>query len=75
MKLFNIVVIFASILILFASHVQFSQATRILHENGQLPIEEGLLLQSLQRGAVPSSGASSCTNIPGSGGSTSCPLG
>ncbi|KAI6693417.1 hypothetical protein NL676_021127 [Syzygium grande] len=75
MRLLNIVIIFASILILFASHVQLSQATRILHEKSIPLTEKELVFQSLQRGDVPPSGASTCTNIPGSGGSTSCPDG
>ncbi|KAI3442045.1 uncharacterized protein J3R85_001629 [Psidium guajava] len=75
MRLLNTVIIIASILILFASHVQFSQATRILLEKSKLLTDKELIFQSLQRGEVPSSSASSCTNIPGGGGGASCPLG
>ncbi|KAK4365969.1 hypothetical protein RND71_013849 [Anisodus tanguticus] len=43
------------------------KGTRLLHE------KELMRLQSLQRGPVPPSGPSGCTNIPGSSGS-GCPL-
>ncbi|KAL3372496.1 hypothetical protein AABB24_004839, partial [Solanum stoloniferum] len=35
--------------------------------------QEKTLLTSLPRGSDPSSGASPCTNIPGTGGGGSCP--
>ncbi|KAJ8558060.1 hypothetical protein K7X08_004826 [Anisodus acutangulus] len=41
--------------------------------NGLLHEKELMRLQSLQRGPVPPSGPSGCTNIPGSSGS-GCPL-
>ncbi|OIT37970.1 PREDICTED: uncharacterized protein LOC109240047 [Nicotiana attenuata] len=49
--------------------VQPGKGSRLLHE------KELMKLQSLQRGPVPPSGPSGCTNIPGNGGSGSgCPL-
>ncbi|XWS08840.1 hypothetical protein CRYUN_Cryun40dG0034800 [Craigia yunnanensis] len=47
-------------------------ASRLLYEETKL-VNKGLVLQSLQKGPVPPSEESSCTNIPGNGGS-GCPL-
>ncbi|KAG6764536.1 hypothetical protein POTOM_032010 [Populus tomentosa] len=57
------------VLLLLSLHVQLYKATRILHED----LTTDLSLQSLQRGTIPPSDGSGCTNIPGSGG-PSCPL-
>ncbi|KAK9665734.1 hypothetical protein RND81_14G132300 [Saponaria officinalis] len=42
--------------------------------NGKRTLFKGLLLQSLQKGEVPSSGSSSCSFIPSGGSSGGCPL-
>ncbi|KDP40287.1 hypothetical protein JCGZ_02285 [Jatropha curcas] len=54
--------------LLLSLHVQLFQASRLLHED----LNKGLVLESLQRGPVPPSGPSGCTNGPNSGG-PSCP--
>lgn len=60
--------VFVALIVLIVS-VQPCKGTRLLHE------KEFINLQSLQRGPVPSSGPSGCTNIPGNTGSGSgCPL-
>lgn len=60
--------VFLALIILIVS-IQPSKGTRLLHE------KDLMNLQSLQRGSVPSSGPSGCTNIPGNTGSGSgCPL-
>lgn len=48
-------------------------AARPLHGE-QRPGDYFVAIESLQRGQVPPSGSSSCTNIPGGGGGGSCPL-
>ncbi|KAK4718567.1 hypothetical protein R3W88_016905 [Solanum pinnatisectum] len=57
-------------LIVLIMFFQPGKGTRLLHE------KDLMNLQSLQRGPVPSSGPSGCTNIPGNSGSGSgnCPL-
>lgn len=56
-----------------------NSASRVLYDHADQEESETLVvkkkpgLQSLQRGTVPSSEASGCTYIPGTGGST-CPL-
>ncbi|MCD9637929.1 hypothetical protein HAX54_021480 [Datura stramonium] len=56
-------------LVLIVLSAQPGTGTRLLHE------KELMNLQSLQRGPVPPSGPSGCTNIPGNTGSGSgCPL-
>ncbi|KAK4783127.1 hypothetical protein SAY86_007501 [Trapa natans] len=60
-------------LLLIVSSVAQCTASRQLREHGELIVKiERLNVQSLGRSETPPSGASSCTNIPGSGG-TSCP--
>uniref|UniRef100_M1BCK6 Uncharacterized protein n=1 Tax=Solanum tuberosum TaxID=4113 RepID=M1BCK6_SOLTU len=56
-------------LIVLIMFFQPGKGTRLLHE------KDLMNLQSLQRGSVPSSGSSGCTNIPGNSGSGSgnCP--
>ncbi|KAK4782785.1 hypothetical protein SAY86_007159 [Trapa natans] len=68
-----------------AINIKQYQATRILHDqqvdadnrNQHAMKKEGgagiINIQSLQRGSVPPSGSSGCTNIPGSSG-PSCPV-
>jgi hypothetical protein len=58
-----------AVLLLLSLHVQLYKATRLLPED----LTTDLSLQSLQRGTIPPSDGSGCTNIPGSGG-PSCPL-
>ena len=53
---------------LLSLHAQLHKASRILPEE----LNEELSLQSLQRGTVPRSEGSGCTNIPGRDG-PSCP--
>ncbi|XVF66539.1 hypothetical protein PTKIN_Ptkin10aG0044700 [Pterospermum kingtungense] len=69
MKVLNIVLI-ASLILLLETHG--FRASRPLHEETKL-VNQGLKLQSLQKGPVPPSEGSSCTNIPGNGGPP-CPL-
>ncbi|CAK7327202.1 unnamed protein product [Dovyalis caffra] len=66
MSIQNIVV---AVLFLLSLHVQLYNASRMLPEE----LNKDLSLQSLQRGPVPPSEGSGCTNIPGMGG-PSCPL-
>lgn len=69
MKVVKIVLIAFLILVL---QVHGIRGSRLLHEGTKLA-NQGLKLQALQKGPVPPSGGSSCTNIPGNGGSP-CPL-
>lgn len=75
-----------ALLLLFlclAINIQQYQASRILHDHPVetdnrklvMKIEEAGIknIQSLQRGPVPRSGPSGCTNIPGGSG-PSCPV-
>lgn len=71
MGLLNIVL--AMLLLLFLLNVQLYNASRPLYEEGELFLNKDIRLQSLQRGDVPSSGASGCTYIPGTGG-PGCPV-
>lgn len=67
MKCFSIVFI---ILIVLVLHFHHGKAARMLHGG-----KEVILLESLQKGDVPPSGPSGCTQIPGgSGGSGGCPI-
>ncbi|KAF9677690.1 hypothetical protein SADUNF_Sadunf08G0133800 [Salix dunnii] len=66
MSIRNIVL---AVLLLLSSHVQLYTASRILPED----LTGDLSLQSLQRGTIPPSKGSGCTNIPGGDGE-SCPL-
>lgn len=59
------------LVLLYHVHVQPCKAGRVLHEERELKMN--IVLQSLQRGPVPPSGPSGCTNIPGSSG-PNCPL-
>ncbi|TKY51843.1 hypothetical protein E2542_SST23362 [Spatholobus suberectus] len=59
--------ILALILVLVVFHVQPNLAGRVLN------MKEQLNLMSLDKGPVTPSGPSTCTYIPGSGG-TNCPL-
>nr|GMD75497.1 hypothetical protein MIMGU_mgv1a016550mg [Ipomoea batatas]GMD95207.1 hypothetical protein MIMGU_mgv1a016550mg [Ipomoea batatas]GME18478.1 hypothetical protein MIMGU_mgv1a016550mg [Ipomoea batatas] len=74
MKYFSITFILLTVLLL---HFQQGKSGRILHEEEKLTVkkrEVAVLLESLQKGDVPSSGPSGCTQIPGGSGSGSCPL-
>ncbi|OMO95545.1 hypothetical protein COLO4_15804 [Corchorus olitorius] len=61
----------AALLLLFLLQIQTLNASRLLHEESKLV--KKLDLQSLQKGPVPPSEGSSCTNVPGNGG-PGCPL-
>jgi hypothetical protein len=65
-------IVLAMLLLLFLLNVQLYNASRPLYEEGELLLNKDVMLQSLQRGDVPSSGASGCTYIPGTGG-PGCP--
>ncbi|CAK9143558.1 unnamed protein product [Ilex paraguariensis] len=62
-------------LILILLCLQQCKASRMLDGEEQEWVKKGDtdVLQSLQRGPVPPSGPSGCTNIPGSGG-PNCPI-
>ncbi|KAK8548610.1 hypothetical protein V6N13_054606 [Hibiscus sabdariffa] len=60
MRVFNITLV-SLLLLLLALQDHAIRGSRILHE-------EELNLQSLQKGPIPPSQGSSCTNIPGNGG-------
>ncbi|OAY55631.1 hypothetical protein MANES_03G168300v8 [Manihot esculenta] len=64
MMRFLINIALAAILLL-SLHVHSSKATRTLSQDFN---SKELVLQSLQKAPVPPSGASGCTNIPGTGG-------
>ncbi|XWS53856.1 hypothetical protein CRYUN_Cryun10bG0036200 [Craigia yunnanensis] len=70
MRVLNIALI--ALLLLLLLQVHGFSASRLLHEETKL-VNKGLELQSLQKGPVPPSKGSSCTNIPGNGG-PGCPL-
>ncbi|XVF28669.1 hypothetical protein REPUB_Repub15cG0050000 [Reevesia pubescens] len=71
MRVFNIALV--ALLLILLLRVHAISASRLLHEETKL-VNKGLdLRQSLQKGPVPPSQGSSCTNIPGNGGS-GCPL-
>ncbi|KAI3469705.1 hypothetical protein Pfo_026368, partial [Paulownia fortunei] len=53
--------------------VQLGKGSRLLHDQVETLKEKGLSINSLQKGPVPPSGPSGCTNIPGSGGG-GCPI-
>ncbi|KAM3308883.1 hypothetical protein P3S67_010627 [Capsicum chacoense] len=64
----TILLVFLALIVLIVC-VQPGKGTRLLYE------KELMNLQSLQRGPVPPSGPSGCTNIPGNVGSGSgCPF-
>ncbi|CAN4126338.1 unnamed protein product [Withania somnifera] len=56
------IVLFLSILLILSKEVS---GLRILEEEKWLKQKTNLIIQSLPRGPVPSSGANPCTNIPG----------
>lgn len=58
------IILFLSILILSDFHQKVS-GLRLLEGEQWLKPKTDLIIQSLPRGPVPSSGASPCTNIPG----------
>lgn len=60
----KITVLFISILLLSSFHQKVS-GLRILKGEEWLKQTTDLIIQSLPRGRVPSSGANPCTNIPG----------
>ncbi|MED6131601.1 hypothetical protein PIB30_011203 [Stylosanthes scabra] len=60
-------IVLALFLLLSIVHVQPNQAIRVMNMKKQLG-----LMETLDKGPVPPSGPSSCTFIPGSGG-TRCP--
>ncbi|KAL4272958.1 hypothetical protein GQ457_13G025740 [Hibiscus cannabinus] len=61
MRVFNIALVPLLLLLLLVLQDHAIRGSRILHE-------EELNLQSLQKGPIPPSQGSSCTNIPGNGG-------
>ncbi|EOY11000.1 hypothetical protein QQP08_015186 [Theobroma cacao] len=61
-KVVKFTVTFIAAVVLLFGFDQHVLATRPLDE---VPFEEGLIVQSLQRGPVPPSGGNPCTNIPG----------
>jgi hypothetical protein len=65
MRILNLIL---AVLLLLSLHVQLYKASRILPEE----LNKDLSLQSLQKGPVPPSAGSGCTNIPGRNG-PSCP--
>ncbi|EOY05943.1 Uncharacterized protein TCM_020806 [Theobroma cacao] len=71
MRLLNIALVALVLLLLLQVHA--SSASRLLHQETKLG-SKGLGLQSLQKGPVPPSQGSSCTNIPAGTGEVDCPL-
>ncbi|KAH6808974.1 transmembrane protein [Perilla frutescens var. frutescens] len=70
MRNLNITLVLAvSILLCF----QIGKSSRLLHDETKTLSEKGIFVNSLEKGPVPPSGPSGCTNIPGSGGS-GCPI-
>ncbi|GMI64208.1 hypothetical protein HRI_000090100 [Hibiscus trionum] len=65
MRVLNIALV--SLLLLLVLQVDAITGFRILHEEFKL-VNKELHLQSLQKGPIPPSQGSSCTNIPGNGG-------
>ncbi|XVE65895.1 hypothetical protein DITRI_Ditri08aG0036300 [Diplodiscus trichospermus] len=63
----------AFLLLLLLLQVHGFTASRFLHEGSKLVNKGRLELQSLQKGPVPPSQGSSCSNIPRNGG-PACPL-
>ncbi|KAL0376732.1 UNVERIFIED_CONTAM: hypothetical protein Scaly_0790800 [Sesamum calycinum] len=61
------------VLILLLSISSCVQCSRLLHDEEEALKEKGIFIHSLEKGPVPPSGPSGCTNIPGSGGS-GCPI-
>lgn len=61
-----------AVLLLSLLYFEPNRASRVLHDEEDVDMKK-LGLQSLQKGSVPSSEASGCTFIPGTGGS-GCPL-
>ncbi|XP_022851467.1 uncharacterized protein LOC111373200 [Olea europaea var. sylvestris] len=53
--------------------VQPAESSRLLSDQDMRLKKRGIFLHALQRGPVPPSGPSGCTNIPGGGGS-GCPI-
>ncbi|KAL4310313.1 hypothetical protein GQ457_01G031980 [Hibiscus cannabinus] len=70
MRVLNVALV--SLLLLHVLQIHAVSGTRFLHEEIKLVTKE-VRLQSLQKGNIPPSEGSSCTNIPGSGGPP-CPL-
>ncbi|GMJ01943.1 hypothetical protein HRI_003863500 [Hibiscus trionum] len=70
MRVLNIALLYLFLLLVLQIHA--ISGTRFLHQDIKLVTKE-LRLQSLQKGTIPPSEGSSCTNIPGSGGPP-CPL-
>lgn len=52
---------------------QLSKSSRLLHDESKTLQGKGDFANSLEKGPVPPSGPSGCTNIPGSGGN-GCPI-
>ncbi|TYH82410.1 hypothetical protein ES332_D02G058000v1 [Gossypium tomentosum] len=66
-KPMRVLIIALASLFLLALQFHAISGTRLLHEETML-VNTKLDLQSLQKGPVPPSERSSCTNIPGGGG-------
>ncbi|KAJ7954761.1 putative Transmembrane protein [Quillaja saponaria] len=73
MRLLRLLVLALVVLLTLPLHFKPNQASRVLHDEGNLILDKELGMQSLQKGPVPPSRPSGCTNIPGSGG-IGCPV-
>ncbi|KAL9161767.1 hypothetical protein ABFS82_07G042200 [Erythranthe guttata] len=75
MRHHNIVLVLVLSIFLLCLQLGKSSRLLLLHDEGEEALlkDKSLFLNSLQKGPVPPSGPSGCTNIPGSGGSP-CPI-
>ncbi|KAL7144890.1 hypothetical protein ABFS83_07G041700 [Erythranthe nasuta] len=75
MRHHNIVLVLVLSILLLCLQLGQSSRLLLLHDQGEEALlkDKTLFLNSLQRGPVPPSGPSGCTNIPGSGGGA-CPI-
>ncbi|KAL7105411.1 hypothetical protein ACP275_07G042800 [Erythranthe tilingii] len=75
MRQLNIVLVLILSILLLCLPLGKSSRLLLLHDQGEEALlkDKSLFLNSLQRGPVPPSGPSGCTNIPGSGGGA-CPI-
>ncbi|CAI9762711.1 unnamed protein product [Fraxinus pennsylvanica] len=71
MRHLNCIVLVVVLVILLC--VQPGKSSRLLNDQETRLKKRGLFLHALQKGPVPPSGPSGCTNIPGSGG-PGCPI-
>ncbi|KAL8048105.1 hypothetical protein ABFX02_07G042000 [Erythranthe guttata] len=75
MRHHNIVLVLVLSIFLLCLQLGKSSRLLLLHDQGEEALlkDKSLFLNSLQKGPVPPSGPSGCTNIPGSGGGA-CPI-